>query len=404
MVVRPATPLSSNGKHAVLVVSALKAHEPANGTWQDEDEESLTMFLRKERCRLKARNLIVIGGSAGGVEALLGLVPQLPKDLDAAVCVVIHFPADSPSLLPQLLQRRTDLVVDQATQSASLEAGHIYVAPPDWHLLINDHACLLSHGPREHGYRPSIDALFRTAAETFGRATVGVVLSGGLDDGSAGLRHIRLLGGKCVVQDPSDAAFPSMPTNAMLHVSVDRSVPIHEMGEALCELVDQLHQEVKVTSNANIPANPGKEIDPLNSSMLKPPIPAHELNRQNVNELLVLRCPDCGGVLQETIEEGLPAYRCRVGHNFSLLSLLEAQGMALEQELWSAFNGLLERIDLCRRLIEKAKDAHQHDLEGEFAKKAEDAKIAADMLREFLLRGSLFRPMPQNSATGDLAS
>ena len=340
---------------------------------------------------MAARNLIVIGGSAGGVEALLTLAPQLPADIDAALCVVVHFPAESPSLLPQLLDRRTKLVVEQAVQGATLETGHIYVAPPDWHLLIDDHTCQLSHGPREHGYRPSIDALFRTAAESYGRGVIGVVLSGGLDDGSAGIRHIRLLGGRCVVQDPKDAPFPSMPTNAMAHVSVDRSVPIVEMGSVLTELISELNSECTQSTEpaAVVPAG---ESDPLSESMLDPPDPADEIEVQPMDQRLILRCPECGGVLQETQGDGLPAFRCRVGHNFSLLTLLEAQGMALEQELWSAFNGLLERMDLCRRLISDARELHEHDLEQEFATKAADAKTAADLLRDFLLRGTLFRP------------
>ncbi len=344
-----------------------------------------------------ARKLIVIGGSAGGVEALLSLVPQLPKTLDAAVCVVIHFPAESPSLLPKLLGRRTDMHVEQASQGSTLQSGTIYVAPPDWHLLIEGQTCHLSHGPREHGYRPSIDALFRSAAEAYQRSVIGVVLSGGLDDGSAGMRHIRLLGGKCAVQDPADAPFPSMPTNAMARALVDCVAPIVQLGHVLTDLVNELPSfgsEEPGSATTAITTGAG---DPLEISLMAPPDPQIGFEDQIMDQQLVLRCPDCGGVLQESIEEGLPAYRCRVGHNFSLLSLLEAQGMALEQELWSAFNGMLERIDLCRRLVETARDRHQHELEREFSSKAEDARVAADMLREFLLRGTLVRPMPEKS-------
>jgi two-component system chemotaxis response regulator CheB len=338
-------------------------------------------------------NLIVIGGSAGAIEALLELVPQFPAEIDAAICIVVHFPADSPSLLPQLLRRHTKLSVSPATEGAELKSGQIYIAPPDWHLLIEDHTCRLSHGPREHGYRPSIDAMFRTAAEAFGTNTVGVILSGSLDDGSAGLRHIRLRGGRCVVQDPSDATFPGMPTNAMRQVNVDRSVAISQMGQVLLEIVDRLKPS-QSTSEEIMASSSGKNPDPAAEGMVDAPDPENALETSIDQQRLVLRCPECGGVLQETTEDGLPGFRCRVGHNFSLLSLLEAQGMALEQELWSAFNGFLERIDLCRRLSIRANDEHQHEIATEFAEKARDAKEAADVLRDFLLRGTLFNRRP----------
>lgn len=343
---------------------------------------------------MAARNLIVVGGSAGGVEALMKLAPHLSAELNAAICIVIHFPPQGPSLLPQLLRRRAAMVVELAMQDARLEAGHIYVAPPDWHLLIQGHTCALSHGPREHGYRPSIDALFRSAAEAFGRNTIGVVLSGSLDDGSAGLRHIRLLGGKCVVQDPRDATFPGMPSNAMSHLAVDRSVPIRDMGAVLQELVAELDRERDMAGKSQSAPNANETRDPLQATELDPPDPALELEDDVRTQRLVLRCPECGGVLQETIDEGLAGFRCRVGHHFSLLSLLEAQGMALEQELWATFNGLLERIDLCRRLVHSARQNHLHDLETEFEQKANDAKGAADMLRDLLLRGTLFHSVP----------
>ncbi len=341
-----------------------------------------------------ARNLIVIGGSAGGVEALMSLVPQLPENLEAAVCIVIHFPPQSPSLLPQLLTRRSELAVSAATDGVELESGHVYVAPPDWHLLIDGRVCRLSHGPREHSYRPSIDALFRTAGDAFGRNAVGVVLSGSLDDGSAGLRHIRLRGGTCVVQDPDDATFPGMPTNALTHVEVDRVVTIKEMGQALVDIVSGLNESNLAAVHQHVSENPAGDGAPTTEANIAVPDPDNEVFDKTVNRRLVLRCPDCGGVLQETVEDGFAGFRCRVGHNFSLLTLLEGQGMALEQELWSAFNGLLERIDICRRIQIRAVEEEQHEIAHEYTRKVNDAKEAADVLRDFLLRGTLFNAPP----------
>ncbi len=344
-----------------------------------------------------APNLIVIGGSAGGVEALMSLVPQLPENLDAAICIVVHFPPQSPSLLPQLLSRRSKMSVSAATDGAELESGHVYVAPPDWHLLIDGRVCRLSHGPREHGYRPSIDALFRTAGDAFGPNAVGVVLSGSLDDGSAGLRHIRLRGGVCVVQDPDDATFPGMPMNALTRVEVDRIVTIKEMGQSLVDMVTGLKESSVASVHHYVPHNSGDDEEPLREANIDVPDPDDEVFEKSLNRRLVLRCPDCGGVLQETVEDGFAGFRCRVGHNFSLLTLLEGQGMALEQELWSAFNGLLERIDICRRIQSQALEEDQLEMAHEYTRKVNDAKEAADVLREFLLRGTLFNAPP----TGD---
>ena len=344
-----------------------------------------------------APNLIVIGGSAGGVEALMGLVPQLPPDLDAAVCIVVHFPPQSPSVLPRLLRRRSTIAVDVATDGAPLESGHVYVAPPDWHLLIDGNECRLSHGPREHGYRPCIDALFRTGGDAYGRNCVGVVLSGSLDDGSAGLRHIRLRGGTCIVQDPKDATFPGMPTNAMMHIQVDSVVAVSKMAEVLVDTVAGLNREGAATENYIMASNGDVIDDPPLDANISVPNPREELEKSVESARLVMRCPDCGGVLQEVGEDGLSGFRCRVGHNFSLLSLLEGQGMALEQELWSAFNGLLERIDLCRQIRSHAlKDENPHVAQ-EYLDKAQDAREAADILRDFLLGGRLFNSPP----TGD---
>ena len=325
----------------------------------------------------------------------MGLVPQLPHDLDAAVCIVVHFPPQSPSILPRLLRRHSNLAVDVATDGATLESGHVYVAPPDWHLLIQGHECRLSHGPREHSYRPCIDALFRTAGNAYGRRTIGVVLSGSLDDGSAGLRHIRLRGGTCIVQDPKSATFPGMPANAMMHIQVDSVVSVPQMGQALVDAVAALDQSELATAHQSV-VDPAICDDPPMEANIAVPNPHDVFERAADTTKLVLRCPDCGGVLQETAEDGLPGFRCRVGHNFSLLSLLEGQGMALEQELWSAFNGLLERIDLCRQIRNRALKENETHIAGEYLRKADDAREAADVLRDFLLGGRLFNTPPSS--------
>ena len=179
------------------------------------------------------RNVIVIGASAGGVEALCAVVATLPIDLAAAVLVVLHIPSDGHSVLPAILGRAGPLPARHPESGDLMRQGVIYVAPPDHHLVIDDKRILLTHGPREHGHRPAIDVLFRSAASSAGARVVAVVLSGVLDDGTAGLAAVALGGGVTAVQDPADAVYPDMPKSAMAHVHIDHVAAAAQLGELL---------------------------------------------------------------------------------------------------------------------------------------------------------------------------
>lgn len=183
------------------------------------------------------RHVVVIGASAGGVEALRALVAGLPHGLDAAILVVLHLPRDAPSALPAILSRSGDLPARVATAGEPLGTGHIYLAPADRHLLLLDQRIRLSSGPAEHGHRPAIDPLFRSAARTFGPAVIGVLLSGAQEDGVAGLGAIVRAGGLAIVQDPQDALYPSMPRTAIERVAVHHVLSATKIGELLTALV-----------------------------------------------------------------------------------------------------------------------------------------------------------------------
>jgi len=185
------------------------------------------------------RDTIVIGASAGGVQALSTVVGDLPANLPAAVFIVLHIPAEKPSLLPEILACSSQLPVKHPTSGERIRAGRIYVAPPDQHLLIEGVHVRLVHGPKENLHRPSIDTLFRSAARWCGARTIGVVLTGARDDGSVGMRAIKQRGGITIVQDPVEAVFPSMPTNVMQQIQVDYSVPLRQIAP----LLDRLSQE-----------------------------------------------------------------------------------------------------------------------------------------------------------------
>jgi two-component system chemotaxis response regulator CheB len=186
---------------------------------------------------MPGHDIIVVGASAGGVEALSRLVADLPGDLAASVFIVLHIPPSGISVLPEILSRRSHLPVRRPEDGEAIVPGTVYVAPPDRHLLVTPEAVRLGTGPREHGLRPAVDTLFRSAAGAYGPRVVGVVLSGTLDDGAAGLQAIKQRDGMGVVQDPDDARYPGMPRSALALDHPDLVLPLAEIGSALVKLV-----------------------------------------------------------------------------------------------------------------------------------------------------------------------
>jgi two-component system, chemotaxis family, protein-glutamate methylesterase/glutaminase len=287
---------------------------------------------------ISGRDVVVIGASAGGVEALGSLIAHLPEDIAASLFVVLHIPASGTSLLPTILERRGDLRAAHAVDEEPIERGRIYVAPPDHHLLLQRGVIRVVRGPRENGYRPAIDPLFRSAAHSFGPRVTGVVLSGVLDDGTAGLALIKNAGGRTLVQDPDEALYPMMPSNAIEFVGPDRILPAQELAEAITEYTreqvpaqrsgggDQLLEEafVRVDRGASDDPQPGEPSGYV--------------------------CPACGGALWETNTAGVMQFRCRTGHAYSPETLLAEQSHVVEAGLWSALRTLEERAAMARRM------------------------------------------------------
>ncbi len=274
------------------------------------------------------RDIIVIGASAGGAETLVTLVRTIPRSIPAALFVVLHIPADSPSLLPEILDRAGSLQATQAKDGEEIVCGHIYIAPPDNHLLVEAGKVRVVHGPRENRHRPAVDPLFRSAALAYGTRAVGVILSGALDDGTAGLLAIKRRGGVAIIQDPDEALYPSMPHSAQAHVAVDYSLPVAEIGP----LLDRLAREISPEPE---PEGGTKEEGgyPMSDNLEKE-VKTFELD---VNEMTadeqagkpsVFSCPECGGVLWEIQDGDLLRFRCRVGHAYSIESVLAGQDEA----------------------------------------------------------------------------
>jgi two-component system chemotaxis response regulator CheB len=291
---------------------------------------------------MQTHDLVVIGASVGGVPALRRLVAELPEGLPAALCVVQHVGA-RPSLLPELLTAVGPLPALHPEDGQRLQHGHVYVAPPDHHLLVDGPLLRLSRGPREHHTRPAVDPLFRSAALSYGPRAIGVLLTGALDDGSAGMAAIQACGGLTVVQDPADAEDPSMPAAALQAVRVDHCVPLSRLAPLLAELVAT-------------PAPAASEPPP--QRLVIEHLAATHGGMRNMDELSkigrpsTLVCPDCHGTLWELKGNGPLRYRCHTGHAFSLRSLAAQQSQATEEALWSALRALQEKELLLHKVAD----------------------------------------------------
>jgi two-component system, chemotaxis family, protein-glutamate methylesterase/glutaminase len=182
---------------------------------------------------MPAKRLVAIGASSGGLHALQVIAAALPRDFPAAVCVVLHVAPHSPSLLDSILAGAGSLPAVRAETGMRIEPGRIHVAPPDHHLLVEPGVLRITRGPRENRFRPAIDPLFRSAAQVYGPTSIGVILTGTLDDGTAGLWALERLGGTAIVQDPADALFPSMPRSALQHVDVDFTAALRDIAPLL---------------------------------------------------------------------------------------------------------------------------------------------------------------------------
>jgi two-component system, chemotaxis family, protein-glutamate methylesterase/glutaminase len=325
------------------------------------------------------RDLVVVGASAGGVEALRTLVSGFPADLEAAVVVVLHMPAGGTSVLPSILQRSGVLPVAAAEDGVALRPGRIHVARPDHHVVVQDGVLRLSRGPTENGLRPAVDVLFRSAALARGAAVVGVVLSGTLDDGTAGMAAIKSRGGLAVVQSPDDAIYQGMPQSVLRHVEVDHVEPVARIGALIADLVrDDVHGS----------ASPAPKMLRLEVDVSSDDAGAGIGDIAGIGTTTTLTCPDCAGSLVEMPDERT-RYRCLVGHAWTADALFDSFNGGLERALWTALRTLEEKVALARRLTTQTRGTGLDLVADRYAKQEEEALAAAEVLRKYLLRGGL---------------
>lgn len=324
----------------------------------------------------EALRLVVVGASAGGVEALKEVVAGLPADLPAAVGVVLHVSSRSESRLPAILTRAGALEAVHPADGDPIAPGRIYVAPPDRHLLVRDGRWAVVRGPRENGVRPAIDPLFRSAAGRFGRSVVAVVLSGTLTDGSAGAAAVSRVGGCVIVQDPGEAIFPDMPFAAIARDHPDRVLPADEIPRVVVELVSRLSEEGPVSDNDRKEMSLETSYAALEQSALAATDPPGRSSR--------LSCPACGGVLWEVDDGRLLRFRCRVGHAYTADAVLDGQTESVDAALWAALRALHERAELADRVGRRIRERSGRGAE-RFDEMKREALEQAEVIRTTLL-------------------
>jgi two-component system chemotaxis response regulator CheB len=323
------------------------------------------------------RNIIVIGASAGGFELLRRLVGDLPSHLDAAIFIVWHISSEAGTVLQQVLNKENRIHAANAVDKEPLLYNRIYIAPPDNHLLIEKDLVRVTHGPKENRFRPAIDPLFRSAAVAYGPRVIGVILSGALDDGTAGLWMIKDRGGIAVVQDPQEAEVSSMPRSALEAVEVDYILPVADMGALLARLVTEEAPEPKEVNmeneeRANREIRIAAQDGPMESNGI-------------FGDLTPYTCPECHGVLSALSEGGRIRYRCHTGHAFSSDSLLDAISTNIEENLWSAVRNIKESILLLNHIGDHLAEVNRLKLAAIYFNKAREAEARMELVRQAVL-------------------
>jgi len=320
------------------------------------------------------RYIVVIGASAGGFNALIELVSQLKPELDAAYFIVLHLSGSSISgFLAHKLQEHTKLKCILAMDELPIQKGYIYVAVPNHHLLLNRNEVKLGHGASENRWRPSIDMLFRSAAAHFSTRVIGIVLTGLLNDGTAGMSAIKRSGGIAIVQDPEEAEYPDMPFSVINALEVDHVVSVTEMGNLLEELTSVAPPEEKdvpkdIVLEANITEKMNTSIDAT----------------QALGDKTVYTCPDCGGVLFEHGQEAILKFKCHIGHSFTTRDLIMHQSEETENSLWYAIRSLEQRRTLFETLAERYGRSGNKHMASDYTKRANEIKEHIENLKRII--------------------
>ena len=321
---------------------------------------------------LDGHDIVVVGASAGGLDVLKQLIAALPANLPAALFGVLHIPKGWNSQIPEILSKSSGLRCRFAQHGDLIEHGTLLLAPADRHLILKEGQVSLSSGPRENFWRPAVDVLFRSAAVAYGTRVVGVVLSGALDDGTAGLRAVRQCGGVAIVQDPQDATFPDMPRSA-LNVQGARALPIADIGAEIVRL-------------ANLPAAPASKVPPELRRQARAVEAAAKptLMITQTGELTTHTCPGCGGPLRQNPDDP-SSFRCLVGHAYSLASLEDGTRHEIESSLWTAIRLFEQRSQLDQRLANSERAKGRPRASEMYMRRAAESAGHAQWLQQLVL-------------------
>jgi two-component system chemotaxis response regulator CheB len=327
------------------------------------------------------RNIVVIGASAGGVEALCALFTALPDRLDAALFVVMHISPYEPSALHRILGRASRLRVVAAQNGEQIVDGTVYVASADRHLMVDAGCVRLTRGPKESRSRPAVDVLFRSAAAAYGSRVIGVVLSGALDDGTAGLWAIKDRGGLAFTQDPQTADHGSMPESAIEHIDVDFVGTIHDLASEIVKAVGS-YGEAVMPSDKDSHRAIENTIAASGAGM--------EAGVMNLGKVSKYTCPDCHGVLVQIEEGSVVRFRCHTGHAFSMKSLIAEVNESIDNGLWDTLRAIEERIMLLRQMADLAERSNTSSDAESYRRQADDAELRLKPLRELVLDPEFF--------------
>ncbi|MFO7704753.1 MAG: chemotaxis protein CheB [Halopseudomonas sp.] len=313
--------------------------------------------------------VVVVGASAGGLEALQGLVAQLPADFPAPVFIVNHMSAETTGeVLVGALNKAGRVTCSHARDGEPFKRAHVYLAPSDQHLLLVRGKMLVTKGARENRYRPAIDPLFRSAAVAYDKGVIGIILTGYLDDGTSGMMAIKRCGGTCIAQDPADAAYPDMPQSVIRHVGADYCVPLAQMGALLEKLAAR-----KVGVSKKPPA------DLVIEAKIAQRVVSDLKSVETLGSQVPFNCPDCGGVLWQMEHGKVPRYRCHTGHAFSSAALLAQQNEKIEETLWVALRMFEERQNLISKM-----GSSQKTLPSSVLERVRESQVHIDRVRAML--------------------
>jgi two-component system, chemotaxis family, protein-glutamate methylesterase/glutaminase len=326
---------------------------------------------------LLQRDIVVIGASAGGLKPARRLLSALPSDFPASIFLTLHTSAQAPGLLAEILDAAGPLLARFPSDGEIIQEGRVYVAPVDHHMLVDPGKVVVVRGPKENRFRPAIDPLFRSAAVHYGPRVIGVILSGMLDDGAAGLVAVRQCGGVAIVQDPREAEFPDMILNAQAAAAPQHCVPVAEMASLIAKLVKE---NVKMpTDESTTAARLRIEAD---LAAMRGGGNKRELSK--LGKLSTLVCPECNGALWEMEDAHILRYRCHIGHAYAAESLAADQTDALERALGIALRTLEDTASLSRRLAAEAQQHRRTRSHLLFLQRSEEAESNAEIIRNVL--------------------